>query len=87
MLKPILWLSKLPVVTCVQGCRYIFSSALIYFLARNFTCTFCLFFSSFRMVNEAMRDSDGPVVFKNLCPPQLIERKTAAKVFYHLLGK
>lgn len=41
---------------------------------------------TWRMVNGAMRLSDGQVVFRNLCPPQLTERKSAAKVFYHLLA-
>ncbi|XP_022785996.1 uncharacterized protein LOC111326296 [Stylophora pistillata] len=41
---------------------------------------------TWRIVNGAMRLSDGPVLFKNLCPPQSTERKTAARVFYHLLA-
>lgn len=40
-----------------------------------------------RLVTKAMRDSDGPVVFRNLCPAQSTVRKYAAKVFYHLLGE
>ena len=44
-------------------------------------------FNTVRLVTKAMRDSHGPVVFRNLCPPQSTVRKSAAKVFYHLLGE
>lgn len=47
----------------------------------------CGGFNTVRLVAKAMGDSDGPVVFRNFCPPHSTERKSAAKVFYHLLGE
>ncbi|KAL9983334.1 hypothetical protein ACROYT_G005488 [Oculina patagonica] len=41
---------------------------------------------TWRLVSKAMGDSGDPVVFRNFCPPHSTERKTAAKVFYHLLA-
>ncbi|XP_020602670.1 uncharacterized protein LOC110041702 [Orbicella faveolata] len=43
-------------------------------------------YETFRLVTKAMGDSHEPVVFRNLCPPQSTARKSAAKVFYHLLS-
>ena len=47
----------------------------------------CGGFNFTRLVTKAMGDRHEPVVFRKLCPPRSTARKSAAKIFYHLLGK